>query len=669
MSDRNPLLQSHDLVPYEDIWLEHLQPAILQIVTGNRKAMADIIASQSLNPTWDGLVLAMDELQARLDEAGDVLETLGQLPRPAQWHAAVGACRLEISSWYSEVRQSVPLFQAYQTLANSEAAGQFSAPRKTLLAKKLNDWRIAGVNLPAADMKALTTLNDMIGGLEGVFLDNVQAANSGWEKHITDESHLAGLSAHLKRKLALRAKASGRDGWLLTLEEEAVYTDVISQSENRALRQELFTAYSTRASDQGPKALEYDNGPVLEQLLELRQQRAALLGYESHAQYSLQTKMATSTAQVLSFIKSRIASEKPLLDSQAQVLRDAAALLGYTDLGAWDYAYLAQMMGARQSDISEAELSAYFPFNRVLEGLVLVVQQLFGVRLIKQKNFSSWHPDVQLFEVREGESLLGHIFVDPYWRAPKMDGCWTQPARNRRVDAQGRVTLPVAIFHGNFGAPGADAPSMLSHLQLSMLFHEFGHCLQQVLTRSSLRELSGIRGLGIDASEFAGKMLEEWCWSRESLLWIARHYKTDEGLSSEQIDQILDARKVASGLRTADELMRSLFDFELHRTYGDGRSVQEVLVSTRKEVQPLTWPETDRFAQAFDYMVTGYDAGYYAYQWSQSLARQVFERFEHDGVFNADTGQAFREAFYTPGAERPLLESFEMFMGKPPEGF
>ena len=170
----------------------------------------------------------------------------------------------------------MPLFQAYQVLANSEAAVQFSAARTTLLAKKLNDWRIAGVNLPAADMKALTTLNDMIGALEGVFLDNVQAANSGWEKHITDESRLAGLSAHLKRKLALRAKASGRDGWLLTLEEEAVYTDVISQSENRALRQELFTAYSTRASDQGPKALEYDNGPVLEQLLELRQQRAEI---------------------------------------------------------------------------------------------------------------------------------------------------------------------------------------------------------------------------------------------------------------------------------------------------------------------------------------------------------------------------------------------------------
>ena len=311
MSDRNPLLQSHDLVPYEDIWLEHLQPAILQIVTDNRKAMADIIASQSLNPTWDGLVLAMDELQARLDEAGDALETLSQLPRPSQWHAAVGACRLEISSWYSEVKQSMPLFQAYQTLANSEAAAQFSAAQTTLLTRKLNDWRISGVNLPAAEMKALATLNDTIGTLEGVFQDNVHAANSGWEKHITDESQLSGLSAHLKTKLALRAKASGRDGWLLTLEEEAVYTDVISQCENRALRQELFTAYSTRASDQGPNALEYDNGPVLEQLLELRQQRAALLGYENHAQYSLQTRMATSTAQVLNFINRVLPAKNP----------------------------------------------------------------------------------------------------------------------------------------------------------------------------------------------------------------------------------------------------------------------------------------------------------------------------------------------------------------------
>lgn len=669
MSNRNPLLHTHDLVPYEDVWLEHLQPAIVQIVADNRKAMADIIAAQSLAPTWEGLVLAMDELHARLDQAANVLVTQDQVARPTQWQVVTAACRVEINTWHAEVSQSRPLYQAYQTLANSEAAQQFSAAQTRLLSKKLNDWRMAGAHLPAADMEALAALNDTIGTLEGLFMDNVQAASSAWEKHISDESQLTGLSARLKQKLALDPRTSEPGGWLLTLAEEAVYSDVISQCENRALRQELFTAYSTRASDQGPQALEYDNGPVLEQLLAARQQRATLLGFDNHAQYSLQTKMATSTAQVLAFLRSRIAHEKTLLNSQAQLLREMAASVGYTDLNAWDHAYLAREMGNRLSDISEAELSDYFPFNRVLEGLVLVVQQLFGIQLIKQKEFSRWHPDVQLFEVREREVLLGHIYIDPYWRKPKADGCWTQPARNRRVDAQGRVVLPVAILHGNFSAPSGDSPSLLSHLQLSMLFHEFGHCLQQVLTRSELREMSGIMNLGLDATEFAGKMLEEWCWSRESLLWIARHYKTDTSLSPEQIEQILEARKVASGLRTADELVRSLFDFELHRTYGDGRSVQEILVSTRREIQPLAWPETDRFAQAFDYMVTGYDAGYYTYEWSRSLAQQVFARFERDGIFNPETGLAFREAFYTPGAERPLLESFEIFMGKPPEGF
>ena len=669
MNDHNPLLHSHALMPYADIRLEHLQPAIVQILADNRKATAQIIASQSLNPTWDGLVLAMDELEARLDAAANALVTLGQVPRPEQWDAAVDACFEEISAWHSETMQSLPLFQAYQALANSQAAVNFSAAQTALLAKKLNDWRIEGVNLPAADRKALATLNDTIDALEKKFQGNVQAASSAWKKHITDESLLAGLSARLKTKLELKAKASGRDGWLLTLEEEAVCTEVLSQCENRPLRQELFTAYSTRATDQGPDALKYDNGPVLERLLGLRQQKAALLGFENHAQYSLQTKMATSTAQVLDFLKSRIASEKPLFDCQARLLRKWAESLGYTDLFAWDYAYLAHKIGASQSDISEDELSAYFPFNRVLEDFFVVAQQLFGVRLIRQKDFSSWHSDVQLLEVREGETQLGHIFVDPYWRVPKLNGCWVQAVRNRRVDAQGRLTLPIAIFHGNFTPPGTDAPSLLSHLQLSMLYHELGHCLQQILTCSSLRELSGIRRLGIDTNEFAGKVLEEWCWSRDFLLWAARHYQTGEGLSAEQIDQVLDARKVASGLRVADELMRSLFDFELHRTHGDGRSVQEVLVSTRKEIQPLTWPETDRFALAFDYMVTGYDAGYFCYQWSQSLAQQVFAQFEHEGLFNAGTGRAFREAFFTPGAERPLLESFKLFMGKPAEGF
>lgn len=669
MDVNNPLLQSLDLVPYADIRFEHLEPATSQIVADNRIALEAIIVSQSQQPTWDGLVLAMDTLNARLDDVFGVLITCSQLPQAPEWEAASDECFGQVIAWKNEILQSLPLFEAYQALASSEDAEQFSAVQKTLLDKKLNAFRASGLDLSSDKVESLSALNDQIAAHEEAFNNNVRQANSAWDKLITEESRLAGLSDSLKSKLALKASATDREGWLLTLDEEAIYNDVMSHCEDREIRKELWTAYSTRASDVGPAAGENDNGPELAKLLELRHEKAVLLGCENYAELSLRTKMATSTEQVLDFLRSRIAHEKPLIDAQAQSILDLAESLSYTDLGAWDYPYLVNKIGAQLSSIPDAELQAYFPFTKMMERLVVTVERLFGVQLVAQQSFSTWHPDVQLFELLDGEELLGHIYVDPYFRAPKSDGCWTQAVRNRRVDADGNVTLPVAIFHGNFSPSEENQPSLLSHLQLSMLVHEFGHCLQQVLTRSPYGELSDIRALSLDAGEFAGKMLEEWCWSPESLRWISSHYQTDQQLSVEQVNQLLEARKATMPLKAGDELVRALFDFELHRTYGEGRSVQDVLVQARAQVQTLAWPEDDRFANAFDYLTTGYDAGYYVYEWSGAIARQVFARFEQDGVFNLATGMAFREAFYTPGGERPLLESFEIFMGEPATGF
>ena len=664
----NPLLQSHGLIPYADIRLEHLEPAVSQIIADCRNAVETILSSQLQQPTWNGLVLPMADLNARIAEVSGILVVLDQIPQLPEWQAASGACRAQLFAWETEISQHTDLFNAYQALANSEAAQHFSAAQTLLLNKKMNAFRASGVNLPDAQKSHLTSINEQIQGLEESFYEHVLAANGAWEKHITDDSQLAGLSQTLKNKLAKKATMTDREGWLLTLEEEALYNAVLSQCENRDLRKELWTAYSTRASDTGPNAGQHDNGPVLEQLLALRHQKAALLGYENYAQLSLQTKMATSTEQVLNFLRARIRHERPQLEMQARLLRALAETLGYTDLGPWDYPYLAQRISAQKSSLSAAELNGYFPFQHVLEMLVDTVQRLFGIQLVPQQAFSTWHPDVRLFEVRDADEVLGHIYVDPYLRTPKLDGCWAQPVRNRRVDANGQVTLPAVIFHGNFSPAEDGAPTLLSHLQMSMLFHEFGHCLQHVLTRCPLSELSGITSLSLDASEFAGKMLEQWCWSRECLLGITRHHQTRHALNAEQIDAVLDARKVTLALRTADELMRALFDFELHRAYGDGRTVQNVLSDARAEAQPLHWPENDRFANGFDYMVTGYDAGYYVYEWSETLAQQVFSKFAVDGVFNPHAGMAFREAFYTPGGERTLLESFARFMGSPATG-
>lgn len=668
MTHDNPLLQAHQLPRYSSVRVEHIQPAIDQIIVENLQAIAAIVASQSHAPTWEGLVLPIEDLNGRLDEVTHVITTLEQVPKDEIWRTTVHQCVENVDAYKSLVLQNRGLFLACKTLSTSTAAASFDDAKRGLLAEVLLRFRLAGVELQDEERDRLNILNRQIAALEWTFYVNTQVASKAWKKHIIDESQLAGLPAELKALLARKAQAAQLSGWLITLEEQAIYTAIMRVCENRPLREELFTANNTRASDQGPLAGQNDNGPVLAELLLLRHQKALLLGYDNHAQLALQNKMATSTDQVLSFLRTRITQQTPYFTAQTAALHELATTLQYPSVQPWDLLFLAQKMGLQKSPLSNDQLKPYFAFKRVFTGMALIIQRLFGIELVEQTSFDAWHPDVRLFAVLDSGVVLGHLFIDPYLRDPKGNGCWMQSARNRRINAQGELITPVAIFHGNFTPEAEGSPSLLSHVQLSMLFHEMGHCLKHLLTRSPYKTLSGVDSLAPDTAEFSGASAEEWCWSRDSLRWLAKHVHSDSELTYEQIDQVLAARKAEFWLANAQELMRAMFDFEVHRTYGDGRSVQAVWLNAQQAVLALPTPANDRFANTFDYIVTGYDAGYYAYQWSESLAHQMFARFVRDGVFNPETGQAFREAFYAPGAERSLFESFEAFIGHAPTG-
>ena len=669
MNSDNPLLQSRLLPNYSSVRTEHLEPAVAHILDQNREAITAIIASQSQTPSWKGLVLAMENLEARLNEIIEVIATLGQVPRDDLWRESVSRCAGDIEAYQAQVLQNHDLFLLYQALSNSEAAASFDKAQQYLLTEKLRQFRLAGNELSPTNKIELTRLNRQISSLQWTFLTNARQASKRWTKHITDETELAGLPIETKARLANRAREAGLTGWLITLEEQALYGAIMAACENRPLREELFIANNTRASDHGPTNGPHDNGPVLAELLMLRHQKALLLGYENHAQLSLQNKMATSTDQVLSFLSHRIEQKKEHFAVQTAALHDLAVAMQYPSVQPWDVLFLAQKLGEQQSSISNSELSAYFPFQRMLGGLIVVVKRLFGVDLVEQHSFDTWHPDVRMFEVRDAGELLGHFFIDPFMRAPKTNGCWMQSARNRRITDEGVLVTPIAIFHGNFPPEAEGAPSLLSHIQMSMLFHEVGHCLKQLLTRSPYGSLSGVDSTGRDSAEVLGKCAEQWCWSKETLLWLARHFETDSRLSVEQVDQVLAARKAQFWPGEALELTYALFDFELHRTYGDGRSVYEVLLRSQKAVHPLPFIENDGFANTFDYMVTGYDAGYFGYVWAEALAEQVFVKFEQNSVFNPQTGLAYREAFYAPGAECAVLESFEIFTSHSANGF
>ncbi|VVM91023.1 Oligopeptidase A [Pseudomonas fluorescens] len=664
MSDTNPLLQPWALPPFSAVRTEHLVPAIEKIIADNRQTLTDIIASQAVSPSWDDLVLAVDETDARLGEAMSVIQTLDLVKRDIAWELASATCGFATARYIAEKMNNQALHQAYRQLAQSAIAASFDEPRNAVLTKILRRFRLAGIDLPAEQQRSLARINVEISGLQSLFMTHLESASAAWTKRIDDVAQLDGLSRTTIDRLALNARKAGHEGWLLSLDQNTCH-QVMTYAQNRNLREEYFIAYNTRASDQGPNADQFDNGPVLQMLLSLRHRKARLLGYENFAQLSVATEMAQSTAHVDGFLRRQITQATPGFEKDAQALKAFAPEWNIAQIQPWDQEFLAEQLRQRQLSGALKNLRAYFPLDGTLRRLCLFSERMFGIEIVEKKQFSRWHDSVRLLEISERGQVIGHIYLDPFHREDAPDYAWTATCRNRRRNAEGQSTLPIAIMHSNFTAGIDDQPCLLAHLDLRVLFHEFGHCLQHVLTRSPHYTLSGISQLGRDSGEFAGQLFELWCLSREFLLWLAAHHETGERLTEEQVDAALAAIQTQSSWQSAHLLMSALFDFELHRCHGDGRSVQQVFEDVQKEVNHLQLPSYSRFANSFDYMVTGYGASVYAYRWSGVLASEAFKRFQQDWVFNAQTGKAFREAFFSPGDSRSLLTALETFLGRP----
>lgn len=665
MPDTNPLLQHWHLPPWSAVRAEHLVPAIEKIVANNRQAISDILATQSVVPTWDDLVLAVDETDARLEEAMAVIRPLGRVKHEGDaWSAASAACNAIVAQYRTEKMSNVALFRAYRALAQSPVAALFDPSRKAVLNKILGRFRLSGIDLPAGKQQELARLDLDIGALEGLYLDQLRDANAAWNKRIDDIQQLAGLSQAALDRLALNAQLAGHDGWLLLLDDDT-YRLIMTYAEDRGLREEYFLAYVTRASDQGPHAGLFDNGPVLELLLAQRHRKALLLGFNNYAQLSLTDRMADSTAQVSQFLRRQIALATPTFEQETRELQSFAMTLGIANVQVWDQDFLAEKLRRHEQGSALRNLRAYFPLDGTLRRLCLFCERMFGIQIVEQKDFDRWHDTVRLFEVREHAQLIGHIYLDPFHRKEAPDFAWTATCRNRRMDAEGQETQPIAILHGNFSQGVADQPVLLAHRDLRVLFHEFGHCLQHVLTRSPHYILSGVSELGRDTAEFAGQFFELWCQSREFLLWLAAHHETGERLTEARVDAALASIQAHNSWPTTQLLMSALFDFQLHFGQGDERSPLQVFDDVQRAFPHLNLPSYCRYATSFDYLVTGYEASVYAYKWSGVLATQAFKRFEKEWVFNAATGKAFRETVFAPGDSRSLMLSLEAFLERP----
>nr|WP_319527087.1 oligopeptidase A [Pseudomonas laurentiana] len=666
MSANNPLLQSYDLPPFSAIRAEHVLPAIEQILADNRSAIAAILKSQRDNPTWEGLVLAMDELNDRLGAAWSPVSHLNAVCNSAELREAYESCLPALSAYATELGQNRELFQAYEALAASPAAAHFDVAQKTIIEHALRDFRLSGIDLPADKQKRYAEVQSKLSELGSRFSNQLLDATQAWTKHVTDDAALAGLTDSAKAQMAAAAQAKGLEGWLISLEFPSYYA-VMTYAQDRALREEVYAAYCTRASDQGPNAGQFDNGPVMSEILDLRQELAGLLGFANFAELSLATKMAESSDQVLSFLRDLAKRSKPFAAQDLAQLKAYAAEQGCADLQSWDSGYFGEKLREQRYSVSQETLRAYFPIDKVLTGLFAIVQRLYGIEITELKGFDSWHPDVRLFEIKEHGQHVGRFFFDLYARANKRGGAWMDGARDRRRTATGDLQNPVANLVCNFTPAAPGKPALLTHDEVTTLFHEFGHGLHHLLTRIEHAGVSGINGVAWDAVELPSQFMENWCWEPEGLALISAHYETGEALPKDLLEKMLAAKNFQSGLMMLRQLEFSLFDFELHAHHGDGRSVLEVLESIREEVSVMRPPAYNRFPNSFAHIFAGgYAAGYYSYKWAEVLSADAFSRFEEEGVLNAETGRAFREAVLARGGSQEPMLLFVDFRGREP---
>ncbi len=682
----NPLLAlagRADLPAFDRILPEHAEPALDQVLAQNRAELKSLLESQNA-PRWSSFIEPLEEMGDRLGRMWSAVSHLWGVCNNESWRAAYNACLPKITEYGLELAQSEALFRAYERLAAAPGFANESDARRKAVADALRDFRLSGIALPPQEKERFKTISMRLSDLQTKFEENLVDASQAWPLHITDEKRLTGMTGSGKAQAAERARSKKLAGWLLTLDFPS-YDAVITYADDRRLREEIYRAYATRASDVPStsggglqsfsmtpldQAGQHDNSAQMAEILQLRHELARLLGFANYAELSLATKMAESPAAVERFLLDLAARAKPRAKMELDELRAFAQQTdSLTGLQPWDVPYYAEKLKQDKLGLSDDELRPYFPVTQVMEGLFKLVSQLYGITL-EAADAPVWHPDVKAYALKDpSDRRFALFYLDPYAREHKRSGAWMDECRGRRHGTQG-IQQPVAFLTCNFTPPLPGQTALLTHDEVLTLFHEFGHGLQHMLTQVDVAAVSGIRGVEWDAVELPSQFMENWCYAPESLAFIARHFETGQALPDVLLSRLRKSRQFHSGLATLRQLEFSLFDLRLHRDYqpDTGPRVYETLEQVRDQVSVLRPPAWHRFPHSFSHIFAGgYAAGYYSYKWAEVLSADAFAAFEEEGLFNPSVGQRFRDTVLAQGGSRPAMELFEAFRGRKPK--
>ncbi|MGD0958808.1 MAG: oligopeptidase A [Methylomonas sp.] len=665
----NPLLENTPLPQFSKIRPEHIQPAIDELLENARQTIARQLNSNT-GYSWENLIDVIDEAEDRLNKAWSPVSHMNAVVNSDAMREAYNACIGKLSEFATEVGQNRALYEAYQSIYAGGGFSDLSQAQQKIIENAVRDFHLSGVDLPPEQQARFKDICQQLSKLGSQYEENLLDATNAWRKLITDAEELAGLPESALAQARQAAQAEGKEGWLINLQFPS-YQAVMTYADNRELRREHYGAYSTRASDQGPNAGEWDNTGVMEAILALRHEKAKLLGFNNFAELSLAAKMADSTDDVVKFLddladKSWRQARRDLSELQSF----AAAEYGIHKLEAWDFGYFSEKMRQHFYQLSQEEVKAYFPINRVLTGLFAIIEKLFGMRVSAVSDFDTWHPDAGFYQIKDGQDQLrGRFYLDLYARAKKRGGAWMDNCVNRKKTATG-IQTPVAYLVCNFTPPTADCPALLTHDEVQTLFHEFGHGLHHMLTQIDYTGVSGINGVEWDAVELPSQFMENWCWEKEALILISGHYQTGEQLPDALFEKMLAAKNFQAGMQMVRQLEFSLFDFKIHQNYdpAKGGRIYPTLKQIREQVAVIKVPEFNRFAHGFSHIFAGgYAAGYYSYKWAEVLSSDAFSLFEEKGVFDSATGLSFLHNILEQGGSRSAMTLFKNFRGREPK--
>ena len=665
----NPLLTPTDLPAFSKIEPQYIESAIKQLIQENRETVERVVNQPHF--TWENFILPLTESGDRLSKVWSPISHLNSVKNSPELREAYQACLPLLAEYSTWVGQHQGLYKAYLQLKNSPEFADYTQAQKKAIENSLRDFKLSGISLPVEKQKRYGEIAARLSELNSQFSNNVLDATMGWEKIVEDVSQLKGLPESALEAAKQSAESKGVSGYRFTLEYPS-YIPVMTYCENRELREEMYRAFATRASDQGPNAGKWDNSAIMQEILSLRVELAKLLDFNTYTELSLATKMAENPQQVLDFLENLATRSKAQGERELQALKDFCKThYNLTALELWDLSFYSEKQKQHLYAINDEELRPYFPEDRVLSGLFELIKRIFNIRAVERHGVETWHKDVRFFDLLdEKDEVRGSFYLDLYAREHKRGGAWMDDCIGRRKKIDGSLQKPVAYLTCNFNRPLGDQPALFTHDEVTTLFHEFGHGLHHMLTKIDVADVAGINGVPWDAVELPSQFMENWCWEEEALQFISGHYKTGEPLPKEKLSQLLKAKNFQAAMFVLRQLEFALFDFRLHHTFDPNKQNQvlDMLHEVKRQVAVIPSAEWGRMPHSFSHIFAGgYAAGYYSYLWAEVLSADAYSRFEEEGIFNPQTGQSFLDEILTKGGSEEPMTLFKNFRGREPQ--